>query len=66
MNLLNIFTFEIIYFPNVIFGRKTIVKCFNCSAGRVDKASASGAVDGFDSKSGETNDLKIGIHSFHS
>ena len=28
-------------------------------------ASASGSVDlGFDSESGQTNDLKIGIHSF--
>ena len=30
-------------------------------------ASASGLVDlGFDSESGQTNDLKIGIHSFPS
>ena len=30
-----------------------------------DRASASGSVDlGFDSESGQTNDLKIGIHSF--
>ena len=29
------------------------------------RASASGSVDfGFDSESGQTNDLKIGIHSF--
>ena len=29
------------------------------------RASASGSVDlGFDSESGHTNDLKIGIHSF--
>ena len=31
----------------------------------MDRASASGSVNlGFDSKSGQTNDLKIGIHSF--
>ena len=30
-----------------------------------DEASASGSVDlGFDSESGQTNDLKIGINSF--
>ena len=30
------------------------------------RASASGSVDlGFDSESGQTNDFKIGIHSFH-
>ena len=31
----------------------------------MDRASASGLVDsGFDSESGQTNALKIGIHSF--
>ena len=34
--------------------------------GRVDRASASGSVDlGFDSESGQTTDLKIGMHNFH-
>ena len=38
---------------------------FNRSDGRVNRASTSGLVDlGFDSESGQTNDLKIGIHSF--
>ena len=37
----------------------------NQSDGRVDRASASGSVDsGFDYQSSQTNDLKIGIHSF--
>ena len=39
---------------------------FNRSDGRVNnRASTSGSVDsGFDSESGQTNDVKIGIHSF--
>ena len=37
----------------------------NRSDGRVDRTSASGSVDsGFDYESGQTNDFKIGIHSF--
>ena len=37
----------------------------NSSEGRVIRASASGAVRlEFDSESGQTNDLKIGTHSF--
>ena len=36
---------------------------FNSSKGRVVRASASGAVDNFGIDSGQTNDLKIGIHS---
>ena len=37
----------------------------NRSHDRVDRASTSGSVDsGFDSESGQTNDVKIGIHSF--
>ena len=39
---------------------------FNRSYGRVNRASTSGSVDsGFDSELGQTNDVKIGIHSFH-
>ena len=35
------------------------------SGGRGDRASASGLADiDFDSEFGQTNDLKIGIHSF--
>ena len=38
---------------------------FNSSDGRVVKASVSEAVDlGFDSESDQTNNFKIGIHSF--
>ena len=43
------------------------INTFNRSDGRVVcyRASASGSVDlKFDSESGQTNDLKIGIHSF--
>ena len=41
------------------------LKQLNSADGRVVRASASGAVDlGFDSESGQTNDFKIGIHSF--
>ena len=41
------------------------IKVMNRSDGEVDRASVSAAVDsGFDSESGQTNDLKIGIHSF--
>ena len=37
----------------------------NRSDGRVDRASVSELVDlGFDPESGQTNDFKIGIHSF--
>ena len=37
----------------------------NSSDGQLVRASASGAVDsGFDSESGQTNDFKIGMHSF--
>ena len=38
---------------------------FNRSDGRVVRASASESVDlGFDFESGQTNDLKIDVHSF--
>ena len=38
---------------------------FNRSDGRVVWSTASGSVDlRFDSESGQTNDFRIGIHSF--
>ena len=41
------------------------MKLENRLDGRVDRASASGSVDlWFDSELRQTNDLKIGIHSF--
>ena len=45
--------------------RNRAVLVLNRSDGRVVWSSASGSVDsGFDSESGQTNDFKIGIHSF--
>ena len=38
---------------------------FNRSDGQMNGASTSGSIhSGFDSDSGQTNDVKIGIHSF--